>query len=168
VTPVEKPGVVFDCMVFFQATARRTGPAAACFTLLEGGAFTLLVSEPILAEVADVLSRPTVRRKNPRLNDETVRALFERLSRDALLVKDVPEHFTYPRDPDDEPYINLAIAAGASYLVSRDKDLLDLRSDADFRSRFPHLTILDPVEFVRLMSPSAEPEATPQEGAGTE
>jgi len=33
-------------------------------------------------------------------------------------------------------------------VVSRDKDLLDLMDDPDFRQRFPHLTILDPPAFL--------------------
>ena len=60
--------------------------------------------------------------------------------------------FTLDRDPKDEIYVNLAIEAGASYLVSRDKDLLDLMNDPDFRSRFPGLTILDPVAFLKELS----------------
>ena len=36
-------------------------------------------------------------------------------------------------------------------LVTRDKDLLDLADDADFRDRYPKLTILDPVAFIRLI-----------------
>lgn len=53
------------------------------------------------------------------------------------------------RDPKDEPYLNLAIAAKATYLVSRDRDLLDLMADPTFRQRHPDLLILDPVEFLR-------------------
>jgi predicted nucleic acid-binding protein len=56
--------------------------------------------------------------------------------------------FSCPRDPDDEPYVNLAVAAGARYLVTRDKDLLDLMEDADFRRRFATLAILDPAAFL--------------------
>jgi predicted nucleic acid-binding protein len=37
----------------------------------------------------------------------------------------VPKEFSYRRD-EDEPYINLAVAAGADFIVSRDRDLLDL------------------------------------------
>jgi hypothetical protein len=64
-----------------------------------------------------------------------------------------PHVFSYPRDPDDEPYINLAIAAAAQYLVSWDKDLLDLMRDEDFRQRFPGLTILNPVALLKAFSP---------------
>ena len=67
---------------------------------------------------------------------------------------DVPQVFTYERDPRDEKYINLAIASNAHYLVSRDKDLLDLRKEdlpegQGFRAQFPSLQILDPVDFLK-------------------
>jgi putative PIN family toxin of toxin-antitoxin system len=55
---------------------------------------------------------------------------------------EVPRTLTLPRDPKDEPYLNLALAVGAQYLVSRDKDLLDLMNDGSFRQRYPDLTIL--------------------------
>lgn len=71
-----------------------------------------------------------------------------------ILVKDVPRAFKYPRDPKDEPYVNLAIVGGAKYLVSRDNDLLDLMHAETvdghaFSQVYPSLTILDPVAFLR-------------------
>lgn len=62
----------------------------------------------------------------------------------ATIQDEVPEVFPLPRDRKDEPYINLAIASRSCYLVSRDKDLLDLIDDPAFRLAFPELTILDP------------------------
>lgn len=65
----------------------------------------------------------------------------------------MPKRFELPRDPDDEPYINLAIEAGARFLVTRDRDLLDLmrytEEGRDFQSRFQQLEILDPVAFLK-------------------
>ena len=45
--------------------------------------------------------------------------------------------FSLARDPDDEPYLNLALTANVDFLVPWDKDLLDLMQDEDFRTRFP-------------------------------
>ena len=44
-----------------------------------------------------------------------------------MLTKDVPSVFTLDRDPKDAKYVDLAIAARADFLVTRDNDLLDLR-----------------------------------------
>lgn len=63
---------------------------------------------------------------------------------------------SYERDPDDEMYINLAIVANASYLVSRDQDLLDLVTTStdvarQFRSRYPFLRIMKAADFIAEM-----------------
>ena len=50
-------------------------------------------------------------------------------------------------------YINLAIVTNAAYLVSRDKDLLDLITTStdivrQFRSRYPFLRIMTAASFI--------------------
>ena len=45
ITPIK---VVFDCMIFLQATANEDSPAAAALDLLDAGEIKLYVSEPIL------------------------------------------------------------------------------------------------------------------------
>ena len=45
--------------------------------------------------------------------------------------------------------MNLALAAEAKCLVSRDRDLLDLMHDESFRRQYPDLQILEPVAFLR-------------------
>ena len=64
-------------------------------------------------------------------------------------INNVPCVFAYPRDPKDEPYINLMIAADAEYLTSRDNDLLDLMKDPDFTARFPGIRVIDPASLLR-------------------
>jgi len=148
------PSVVFDCMVFLQATAAENGPAFRCLERFEAQEVDLFVSQDILDEVQDVLTRPQLQRKLSLLTNERVRALIERLQRRANLVAEVPKVFEYERDPKDEKYINLAIAAKAQYLVSRDLDLLDLMNETlpagnDFIRRFPKLRIINPIAFLR-------------------
>jgi predicted nucleic acid-binding protein len=62
-----RPGVVFDCVVFVQALARRKGPAAACKELIDQGRAALFMSPAILAEVGEVLRRPKIQQKLLRL-----------------------------------------------------------------------------------------------------
>ncbi|MEJ7698579.1 MAG: putative toxin-antitoxin system toxin component, PIN family [Pyrinomonadaceae bacterium] len=145
---------VFDCGVFLQGLISKSGPAVACLELVEQGKVKLFVSEETLAEIKVVLSRPRLRRKNPDLTDEKVEKLIEMLLDKGEFIKKVPQHFAYSRDPDDEPYINLAIEANAVFLVSRDNDLLNLMTDytdecKDFRRRFRGLKIVNPVEFLK-------------------
>jgi putative PIN family toxin of toxin-antitoxin system len=145
-------GAVFDCNVFLQAVVREKSVAAECLRLVEKGLVRLYVSKEILAEVEDVLNRPEIRYHFQTLTDELVEAFLLRLQKVSQLVRRVPKTFSYSRDPDDEPYINLV--AEADYLVSRDKDLLDLMtgytSEAkEFRQRFRPLRVIEPLEFLK-------------------
>jgi len=107
----------------------------------------------------DVLSRSSLRRSFPLLTEDKIERLIELLLLKGTLFRTVPKRFELPRDPDDEPYLNLALEAGAQFLVTRDRDLLDLmRWDTEegriFQSRFRELRILDPVAFLREIEPT--------------
>lgn len=145
-------------MFLYQATASTTGPAAELLRQLEAGRFILYVSHEILDEARDVLSRPKLRARSPRITDETVQETFDLLGRLAQTVSLVPGVFSLPRDPDDEPNLNLALAADADHLVTWDNDLLDLMQDATFCARYPRLTILDPVALLQILKRPAQPE----------
>ena len=111
------------------------------------------MSEPIIREVRDVLNRAEIRRQLPGINDRIVNAFLTKLEAKAILITNVPEELHYERDPDDKMYINLAIVSNATYLVSRDKDLLDLMSTStdlaqQFRSRYPFLRIMTAAGFI--------------------
>lgn len=152
----EKFRVVFDCNIILQAAARETSVAAKCLNIAEAGLIRLYVSREVLTEVEDVLNRPEIRAHFPDLSDEIVGAFLKRLQQLSVLIRPVPKEFSYPRDEDDEPYINLAVAAGADFIVSRDKDLLDLMTGystecKEFRQRFRPLKVLEPVEFLKLV-----------------
>lgn len=75
------------------------------------------------------------------------------------MMNSVPQVFTYERDPDDAHYVDLAVAAKASLIVSRDKDLLALQDPTNpgaiiFQRRFPGISVLTPTELLfRLASP---------------
>ena len=155
-----RPRVVFDCRIYLQATVSESGPAAALMRLVDNDAITLFVSHDILEEVREVLSRPKIRQKNSTITNERVGVFLRRLAEKAALVDDVRQHFTYARDPKDEKYINLALEVTATYLVSRDKDLLDLTTSnaeecQDFRRRFRSLQIIEPVEFLKIINTSS-------------
>ena len=152
----EKPRVVFDCMIFVQAVLSDAGPSAHLLDLLEMDVFTLFTSHASLAEVRAVLARPKLRAARPALTDELVEAFLARVSRYAVLLKQPLPVFQYPRDPKDEKYVNLAVAAKAAYIVSWDTDLLVLMTGytyecKEFRRRFRPLQVIGPVEFLRSL-----------------
>jgi putative PIN family toxin of toxin-antitoxin system len=143
---------VFDCNVLLQALASPGGPAGRCVQFALGGRVHLFVSPAVIRELADVASRPKVVAKLHLVRDR-VDAFIESVGAAATLLADFPEPFQYARDPDDALYVNLALAAGARRIVSRDRDLLDLMVLNDdesgrFRERFPELQIVNPVGFL--------------------
>ena len=141
-----RPRVVFDCMIFLQAAARRASPSGACLALAEQGILELYISPAILAEVQDVIGRPQIRAKFRQLTDDVVTEFIARIERISVRVDQVGTGITLARDPKDEPYLNLAADCQADYLVSRDRDLL--HGAATIAKTSPNLRIVDPVAFL--------------------
>ena len=151
-TPVI-PKVVFDCNVFLQAVVNPAGPAGRCKQLVDRGEVELFVSEDVLAEVAEVLSRPRTRKLAPALTFEVIEAFIADIRLKSICLRNVPEEYRFERDPKDERYINLALVANAKFIVSRDNDLLDLMKPTsetarEFQRRFPLLKIINPTDLL--------------------
>ena len=146
----EKPlAVVFDCNVYVQIFLNPDGPACRCYELVKKGEIELFVTGEILAEVAEVLSRPRFKKLVSGITSELIENFLIEIALMTIEIKNVPEEFKYQRDPDDEIYLNLAIAARADYLISLDNDLLDLtnkkgKESLDFQRRYPMLKIITP------------------------
>jgi putative PIN family toxin of toxin-antitoxin system len=156
------PRAVYACNVLLQSAARPNGPAGRCFGLARTGAVGLCVSDETRAEFDDVVHRPVVRRKFKTLTDAFVATFLATLDQIAVRVGPVPAVCTLARDPKDEKYLNLAVAAGAAYLVSRDADLLDLMTGTDpdavaFRTAHPTILILDPAAFLQTLAAAPPP-----------
>jgi len=148
--------VVFDCVVFLQAALREQSPAGACLDLALAFDVELVISAQVVKELIYILNRSDIRRKFKQLTDQRVKQIINEVTQMAHYVSDVPERYVLRRDTKDSAYINLALAANAWYLVTRDNDLLDLMDESrpesvDFRRQFPDLQIIDPVELLRIV-----------------
>lgn len=91
------------------------------------GTFVVLSSPTTRAELAGVLARPAIQRLAVAPLDELVRGL-ERFS------EHLPGALNLSgmcRDPRDDKFLACAVEGGAHYLVSSDRDLLDLRHYRD-------------------------------------
>jgi putative PIN family toxin of toxin-antitoxin system len=141
--------VVPDTGFILQATLSPLGPASRLLWLVDSGEIMLYLSYQTREEIEDVLSRQAIREKYPRLDDGRVEAMLRRLDEKAQLVTVLRRFVEFPRDLDDEPVLNVAIHVQADYLVSRDKDLLDLGRSRDFRMLYPFLRIIDPVSLLQ-------------------
>ena len=151
----DRVSAVFDCMIFLQGLGHRLGPSRRCLELVDQGRVILYMSQPIRSEVTDVLSRPTILRKFPEIEGTVAQSMLSALWTKVHIYAHPAKSFMLPRDPDDEPYTDLAIATAADFLVTwNDRHLTYLmRKDTpegiDFCARFPHLKIVDPPTFLR-------------------
>lgn len=152
----EPERVVFDCNIFFQALISPSGPAGQALDAVVDGSCLLFVSEFIFDELKDITSRPHLVARFS-LTAERVALFLESIAEIATALVDVPAVFELPRDPKDARYVDLALAAQAKLIVSRDLDLLSLTDPStpegrDFRARFPDIEILTPTELLRLLN----------------
>jgi uncharacterized protein len=154
--PVELIPAVFDCNIFLQSLLNPNSLAARCLEAVRNGNVKLFVSKDTLAEVRDVILRPNILARLPDADAAQIEAFLEDISNISTLILSVPESFKFQRDPKDEIIINLAVVCRADFIVSRDKDLLDLMSGFDddckeFRKRFRSLKVVEPLEFLRIV-----------------
>ncbi len=149
------PRVVFDAVVFVQALINGRGPSASCIERISTGEAILFLSNAILAEIQNVPLRRELTRRYAHLTPRLVESFVENIQAIAMHIAAPPKTFTLPRDPNDEPYIDLAVAANARYVVTwNDRHLTYLmREDTpegkEFRAKFPAITILSPTDFLR-------------------
>ena len=148
-----RPRVVFDCNTLMQTLAFDHTPAAFAFSAFEAGDFDLFFSRAIMSEIRRVTRYPRVRAISSNMTEERIDSFLRRITYRAKRVKAVPRVFSYFRDPDDEPYLDLCVAARADFLVTHDRDLLSLMTEHSsfakaFRQRTRPLRILKPINFL--------------------
>jgi putative PIN family toxin of toxin-antitoxin system len=144
---------VIDANVWVSGALSRTGPPARVITVFLDGRFKLVTSEPLLAEIQDVMARPHLARRS-RLTRTELRELLQAM-RDLGEVVAVTGVLRLCRDPDDDVVIETAIVAGADVLVSGDRDLI---ADPPVRGRLLEhgVRVLSVAEFVAELAADAE------------
>ena len=154
----QPPRAVFDAVVFVQALISGRGQAAACIDRIKNGDAVLFLSDAVLAEMNDVPLRPELTRRYSQLTPERVDAFVKDIRAKAVHIARPSRAFALPRDPKDEPYTDLAVAADAKYLVTwNDRHLTYLmRKDTEegklFCQAFPSISILTPPDFLKALS----------------
>ncbi len=102
----------------------------------------LIVSPPIIAEYMEVLERlGTMREKLARLQGQL-------LTSSTVTRTNLGKRFAISRDADDDILLATAHAGRARYLVTNDRDLLEIPSN---RRRSFRFDIVKPVELLRLL-----------------
>ena len=131
---------VFDTTVLISAFLRPGGVSDELLDLASSAEFSLILSTPILDETANKLLTSKRIRARYGYPDEDARRYLEKLDGLCELVDELPPLSGVVRDPNDDVVLATAVAANATYLVSRDKDLLDLGA-------YEGIAIVTPEEF---------------------
>jgi putative PIN family toxin of toxin-antitoxin system len=142
------PRAVLDTNVLVSALISPGGPSASLLLELRAGAFELVVSPQLLAELREVLARPKFR---AYVTATEVAGYLDLVKHESALYEDPrPSGETLSTDPDDEYLIDLARAAAADALVSGDSHLLDLRGV---------VPVMTPAEFLARLAAGDQPDA---------
>lgn len=137
--------VVVDVNVWISALLWR-GTPTQILDLAANQQIQVFASEPLLAELRDVLSRPKLQ---PRLQalqvtvDDLLAVVIDLVELCSLQTVNVPQL----RDPDDLIILATALAANADAIVTGDRDLLTL-------SEVESIPILTPMEWLSRYFPS--------------
>jgi putative PIN family toxin of toxin-antitoxin system len=120
------PCAVLDSTVLVSAFLTPGGAADALVDQAKAGRIIGAVAEEILAETARVLlTAERIRLRYP-YTDADVQDYLQSIRQAALIVADLPPLSGLVRDPNDDMVLACAVAAEASYVVTRDDDLLSL------------------------------------------
>jgi putative PIN family toxin of toxin-antitoxin system len=120
---------VVDNNIWISALLTPAGPPARVYTAYQRGWFTLITSEPVLAELETVLGRAKFARRG--ITTERIAELLSLLRETAELVE-IAGDVTVCRDPKDNMLIETALGGGAEVVVSRDEDLTRALEVADY------------------------------------
>ena len=133
-----KPRVVFDTNVFLRALINPKGINARLVQSLDR--YLIVTSPAILEEVVEVLSRPELLRSKAIRELDADRLVG--LLRQAPLVTPSVK-VSVCRDPDDNKFLEAALAAKAEYVVTGDKDLRDIGEYEGIKIRYPQEFLSD-------------------------
>ena len=134
---------VFDTNVLVSGLLGKRGAAPRLLALARDGVFALQISAAILDETAEILAREF---------DWT----RERIAITRAFLSSITQHVTphveldvIARDRDDNRILECSLASRSDYIVTFDKDLLDLKVYAG-------ALIIKPQEFLRIVQPRAQ------------
>lgn len=136
--------VVCDTVVFVRSLIN---PHSICGQMIfsYNKAYQLFVSRPIVTEILEVLKRPELISKFHTLKNMDFGKIIDIIG--LANVVEIPEILQVSRDPKDNIFIATAFEAVADYLISEDKDLLDVEE-------YKGVKIINTATFLRILKES--------------
>jgi putative PIN family toxin of toxin-antitoxin system len=136
--------VVLDTNVVVSAYLHPQHTIAQILEKWKENEFDLLISAPILAEYQNILQRPRIRIRH-QLNDEQIAEVIESFKELAIWIEPAETLSVVENDPDDNKFIECAVAGAAEYIVSGDPHLLTIHA-------YRGIYIVSPAQFLSVMA----------------
>ena len=130
--------VLIDTNVLLSAALRDRLPERVMLYVATRDDFRWVVTPEIFTEYVDVLQRPDF-----ALSQETLARWTGLLVMRTVNIGSPPRVPEFPRDPKDAPFLAAALATRADFLITGDKDLLQVKNLVTTR-------IVTVAEFARL------------------
>jgi putative PIN family toxin of toxin-antitoxin system len=147
-----KPAAVLDANLVISGIINQHGPPNQVLRAFQRDAFTLIASDDLTGEVAQVLNRDKIRLRY-RPDPATIRFVLASLRAariQPLPLDALPVHCS---DLKDDPILACALSGNADFLVIGDQDLLEL----DGHPAIGTLRIVTPRAFLDLLSNDPDP-----------
>jgi hypothetical protein len=138
--------VLVDTNVWISALINKLGFPARVLQALKEERFELIISQVLVEELREVLSRPRLRRYVEEQEAEELITLLK----DRAIWVEPPGELRLCRDPDDDLALETALLGRAQYMVTRDDDL---KRDMELLKRMGEqgVTVLSVSQFLALL-----------------
>ena len=117
--------VVLDTNTIISALLSQKGAPHKVVEEWEAEKFDVAISAPLLDELAHVLNYEKIK-KRLQQSQEQIDVFIKSFKKVAIFVEPKEEIKFIVDDPDDDRVLECAIEAGATYIISGDKHLLNL------------------------------------------
>jgi putative PIN family toxin of toxin-antitoxin system len=135
---------VIDANIWISSFISQHGPPGRIADYWRSGFFTAVISSAILGEIRRGLTYPRIQSVIRRSAAE-IEAVLADLT--LISVSVPPGSVRLSRDPDDDRILEAALAGAADYIVTGDRDLLDL-------DEFEGIPIIAPARFLAILETS--------------
>ncbi|HLZ10762.1 MAG TPA: putative toxin-antitoxin system toxin component, PIN family [Chloroflexota bacterium] len=117
--------VVVDTNVIVNRFLSPSGVPAQLIAAWQQQSIDIVVTESILAESARALGYPAIKSRHG-LKDNEIRAVIQEFARFSIVVVAEATGDRPSLDPDDDKFLDCAVAGEAQFIVSGDRHLLEL------------------------------------------
>ncbi len=129
--------VVLDTNIVVSAYLVPVGPPVRILALWRAAAFDLVVSEDILLEYERMLSHPRITARHGMLDEEVVDEIAA--CREFAILVEPQETLHVVKDDPDDKFFECGLAGSATYMVTRDKAMLSVKSYRGIRAVTPEV-----------------------------